>query len=129
MGFGIKTKIASVEHAGGYKLKFTFSDGHVNVYDYEPIVMQDREEYVQYRSLDAFMKFTILEGEKEIAWGDDWDIIVPFYHIYFKSGLEKMGRKKVADKIVILRVPVRQSVIDKNGGVAECVNILKDKLS
>ena len=76
--------ILSAEYVEGYKIKITFSDGKVNVFDYQNVVMRDHEESVKYRNIKEFKKFKIVSGDK-IAWGKNWDMLLSFDAIYSKK--------------------------------------------
>lgn len=108
--------IKSVKHAVDYKLEITFSDGKVNVFDYEKLVMREHEEAFPYRSIKEFKKFKIVNNT-EIAWGKNWDLILPLKTIYNKNKFSLSGRKTMSDKKELLRIYVNSSVIDANGGV------------
>jgi hypothetical protein len=75
-------KIVSAEHAGGYKVRFTFSDGKVNVFDYAPLVEREHEESKPYRDIEKIKQFKVVGGGSELAWGDDWDMVLPLETIY-----------------------------------------------
>ena len=108
--------IASAKYLSGYKIEFTFSDGWVNVFDYENVVMRNHEESFPYRDIKKFRKFKIVSGGTEIAWGKDWDMILPLHTIYAKQKVSFSGRKKLDDKKILLRVFVKESIIVANGG-------------
>jgi hypothetical protein len=111
----MKVHILSARHLTDYKIEVTFSDGKVNVFDYTNLVMRDHAECVPYREEEAFKQFKVVNNN-EIAWGDNWDMLLPFKTIYTKSGLTTKGRKKVKDKKVPLRIYINQSIIDAHGG-------------
>lgn len=79
--------ITSAEYAGGYKIKITFSDGKINTFDYESVVMMNHQECLPYRDIKKFKQFQIVNGSK-IAWGENWAMILPLYTIYTKTKLK-----------------------------------------
>ena len=76
--------ITSATHVGGYKIKIAFSDGKVNVFDYKNLVMSGHEESEPYKDIENFKKFDIINNS-EIAWGDNWAMILPLATIYNKT--------------------------------------------
>jgi len=123
-----KIKIESATYIDSYRIKITFSDGKVNVFDYKNLVMRDHEESLPYRDIKKFQEFKIINNT-EIAWGEDWDMILPLDTIYNKKEVSKAGRKPVKDKKVLLRLYVNQSIVDYNGGIEtaqdKCVEYLR----
>lgn len=61
-------RIVSVKYAGGYKLEITFTDGKINIIDYEGLVMCNLEGTMPYRDLEQFKKFRITETNMAIVW-------------------------------------------------------------
>ncbi len=94
--------IKKAEYVEGYKIRFTFSDGKVNVFDYEALVNRKHEECIPYRDIKAFKKFKIIRSGSEIAWGEDWDMHLPLAEIYyktaFKSSAKRIGKRMVLGK-------------------------------
>lgn len=41
-------KISKAEYFNDYKLKITFSDGAINIFDFKNLVTSDRQEYKPY---------------------------------------------------------------------------------
>lgn len=121
-------KIISAEYVEGYKIRITFSDGRVNIFDYEGLVMRNHEESLPYRDIENFKKFSIVSG-CEIAWGDNWAMILPLKTIYNKAGFSNSGRKKLSDKKMLLPVYIRQSVIASHGGVEKTVKKVTEFLN
>lgn len=121
--------IVSAKYVSGYKIKFTFSDGKVNVYDYENLVMSKLQECIPYRDKKEFKKFSIIRNKSEIAWGEHWYMHLPLHVIYSKTEYKRPGRKTISDKVRCLRVYVRNSVIEANGGdekaISKCVDALQ----
>ncbi len=110
-------KIISAEWVGGYNIKFTFSDGKVNVFDYTSVVMWDHEESIPYQNIEKFKKFQIIGGGTEIAWGKNWNMILPLDTIYSKKKVSFSGRKKVEDKKVPVTIYLNKSTIKEYGGL------------
>lgn len=109
-------KIISAKYLLGYKIEITFSDGKVNVFDYENLVMREHEESILYRNINNFKKFKIV-NENKIAWGENWDMLLSLHTIYSKQSISFAGRKSIADKKVLVRIYIQQSVIDAKGGI------------
>ncbi len=93
-------KIVSAEYFGGYKIRFTFSDGKVNVFDYESVVMRNHEESVPYRDVEEFKKFKVIEGN-HIAWGEDWDMLLSLHTIYSKKSISFETEIGVIDNAIL----------------------------
>ncbi len=108
--------IKSAKYLSGFKIKITFSDGRVNVFDYESMVTRNHEESVPYRNIEKFKKFRIDNSSQSIVWGKDWDMLLTLDTIYNKNKVSFSGRKKVADKVIPISIYVRQSVVDSLGG-------------
>lgn len=84
MNLGIK--ILSAKHLHAYKIEFTFSDGKVNTFDYHKLVMRDHEEAFPYREIEKFKDFQLINNTT-IAWGENWDLILPLHTIYYEKEL------------------------------------------
>ena len=110
--------IKSAKYLKEYKIEILFSDGKVNVFDYKNLVLRGHEECIPYRDIDMFKKFKIVSNS-EIAWGDNWDMLLPLNTLYNKSYVSNAGRKAVNDKKVLARLYVKESVIQKHGGIKE----------
>lgn len=119
--------IKKANYLNGYKIEITFSDGKVNVFDYENLVMREHEGSIPYRDIEKFKEFEIISNT-EIAWGENWDMILPLHTIYSKTKVSNSGRKKVSDKKELLRLYVNKSVIEANGGLEvsqeKCLKLL-----
>ncbi|MEK6878905.1 MAG: DUF2442 domain-containing protein [Nanoarchaeota archaeon] len=110
-------KIKSVKYISDYKLEITFNDGRINLFDYENLVMRNHEESVPYRDVINFKKFKLSTNKTTIVWGKNWDMILPTETIYNKKSVFFSGRKRVADKKILVRLYVNQSVVNANGGL------------
>ncbi len=78
-------KIVNVEYVGDYKLAISFSDKKKNVFDYKPFVTYDHEEFKPYLDVTRFKKFKIVDNNTSIAWGKDWEMILPLHTLYSKK--------------------------------------------
>lgn len=76
--------ILSAKYLHEYKIEITFSDGKVNTFDYRKLVQRDHEEAFPYRDIENFKNFQIV-NKTEIAWGDNWDLLLPLHTIYNQS--------------------------------------------
>lgn len=112
-------KILKAEYLKDYLIKFTFTDGKVNVFDYTTTVMRNHEETIPYRDIKKFKKFHIIEGGYEIAWGKNWDMILPFETIYNKSKASYAGRKSIDKSLkkVGVRLSIPLYIVQKHGGM------------
>lgn len=89
--------IINAEYIDGYKVRLTFSDGTINVVDFEKIVASiEIPEYEIYKDFEEFKKFKIEVGN--IVWGKDWDLIFPIHKLYNNNLDAKAVRKKSIDK-------------------------------
>ena len=70
-------KIQSATYYKDYKIRILFDDGNVNVFDYYNLVSSDHEEFSQYLDVKKFKKFKIVNKGSGIAWGNEWDMILP----------------------------------------------------
>jgi hypothetical protein len=78
---------------------------------------QTNPSYEKYKTIDVFKKFKIENGN--IVWGKNWDLIFKIDKLY--KNTISVGRKSVSDKVVLVRLYVKESVIEKNGGI-EAIN-------
>ena len=92
--------IRDVCYAGGHRLKILFSDGTIQVIDFEPFLANAQHpEIRKYLSEKNFKKFLLHDGE--LMWGD-FDLIFPIMDLYHntiggkapvKHGLIERSRK------------------------------------
>ena len=75
-------KIVKAEYVYEYKIKITFSDGHVNTFNYASMVNFNHEEFKQYRDLKKFRKFKVVDSLQTIAWGKNWEMILQHETLY-----------------------------------------------
>lgn len=107
--------IKSAEYVGGYKISITFSDGHVNVFDYEKLVMRNSDECVPYRPLHKFKKFHVT-SYGSIGWGKSDYMILHTNYLYhkkeFKSIHKQVGKRMVKGKdyVVIRELPEKKGI-------------------
>lgn len=113
--------ITKAEYVKDYIIKLIFSDGKVNFVDFEQSVKY-LPQYKKYLKPENFKKFYLTEFG-DLVWGKDWDLVFPIHRLYYNNLDAKPGRKPVADKKVLIRLYVRQSVIDRFGGLAETQNL------
>lgn len=85
------TKIVKAEYAGDYKIKITFSDKHVNTFDYGKMVKFNHEEFKPYLDITKFKKFEIVLGGNSIAWGKDHDMLISLYCLYNEKSFNPVG--------------------------------------
>ncbi len=92
-----ETRLLSATYVEGYKIAFTFTDGKINIFDYASTVLRGHEECKPYIDVENFKKFKILEDRKTIAWGENWDMILPFETIYSKKKATFKNMNKKSD--------------------------------
>lgn len=112
--------ILRAKHISKYKIQIFFSDGYVNIFDYESLVMRGHGECLPYIKISEFKKFKICDYNIGIEWGENGDLALPLHTIYEKQKVSWSGRKPVSDKKQLLRLYVNESIINANGGVEEC---------
>lgn len=78
-------KITHAKYVGDYKISIVFSDKKVNTVDYEPMVTSGHEEFSPYMDISKFKKFKTVDFGTAIAWGKDWDMILPLETLYSKK--------------------------------------------
>lgn len=72
--------VEQVEHAGAYKLRITFSDGHQSVVDFEPFLSKSYHPAIRrYLDQSLFLKWSIDYGD--LHW-NDFDLIFPLADLY-----------------------------------------------
>lgn len=121
-------KIQSTEYLENYTIRFIFSDGRVNIFDYANLVRKPIN--AKYLDISEFKKFEIIEGSTEIAWGEDWDMLLPLQTIYSKTCIGKVGAKPKTDKVLCLRLYAKESVIVKQfGNVQNALSKLNEIIS
>lgn len=77
-------RIKSAQYAGDYKLKITFTDGKVNIFDYKSLVTSGHDEFSRYLDITKFKKFKISKLGDEIYWDDDC-MLVSLQSLYNKK--------------------------------------------
>ena len=75
-------KILNARYVNDYKIKFKFSDGHINIFDYESLVTSKHKEFKKYLNIIEFKKFSIIKNNTGLAWGDNWEMILPLDTLY-----------------------------------------------
>ncbi|OFX55448.1 MAG: hypothetical protein A2046_12265 [Bacteroidetes bacterium GWA2_30_7] len=91
----IGTSVVGAKYISGYKVKLTYSDGKVNIVDFEYFVMKLKGYYARYKDIDEFQKFYIDNGN--IVWGENWDLIFHINSLYYNR-FHKPGRKASKNK-------------------------------
>ncbi len=89
-------KIITATYLEDYKIKFKFSDGHINIFDYKPLVTSGHEEFKKYLNVVEFKKFSLIQNKTGLAWGYNWEMILPLETLYNKTTIRY--RKIVYDK-------------------------------
>lgn len=81
--------ISYVKYYTDYKLYICFSDGKVNIFDYKNLVLSNHEEFKPYSNVIKFKNFTIVNKATAIAWGKEWDMILPIDVLYHNKFIRK----------------------------------------
>jgi len=92
---GVAVDIVDAKHMGQYRLKLTFSDGHVSTIDFGPFFRSSLNSETR-RFLDEirFINFSLTYGN--LIWGD-YEMCFPVEDLYEgRIGQEKPVRKVVA---------------------------------
>lgn len=77
--------IASIEYLKDYKMNIYFTDGTCNLFNYKSLVTSKHEEFKQYLDITKFKNFKIVNKGTAIAWGKNWDMILPIEILYNKK--------------------------------------------
>ena len=78
-------KIISALYHSDYKLTIFFNDGTENTFDYKNFVTSGHEEFTPYLNVIKFKKFKVVNSKKAIAWGKEWNMILPIDILYRKK--------------------------------------------
>lgn len=112
--------LVSAQYVKDYIFRFTFSNGKESVVDFEPILTHSTGIIERYLDIEKFKKIKIFKPRSHIYWGKDWDMCFPIGIYYGETQVlankQRGGRKPLADKKVLLRLYVRQSIVKANGG-------------
>ena len=69
-----------VEHVDAYKLRITFTDGHISVVDFEPFLSKSYHPAIRrYLDHSLFLKWSIDYGD--LHW-NDFDLVFPVADLY-----------------------------------------------
>jgi hypothetical protein len=93
---GKEINVQSAHYLGGCRLKITFSDGHVQIVDFESFLQQAHPELRKYLNEQEFTRFSVEHGN--LSW-DDYEMCFPIEDLY--SGSLMVGEpelKKVAEE-------------------------------
>ena len=113
-------KLVSAKYLKDYSFLFTFSNKIESTVDFKPII-SGGVSLLDYLDKSKFKKINIDYDRGDIYWGKDWDMCFHIEDYYGETKMErakkKGGRKPVADKKILLRLYIHQSVVNSNGGV------------
>ena len=111
--------VVSAKHVDEYKFLFTFSNSKKFVTDFLPIINHGTM-LMPYLDISKFKKIIIDKENGDIRWGKNYDMCFHIEAYYGETSIlpakQKGGRKPVDDKKVLLRLYVRQSIVNANGG-------------
>ncbi|MDP2576030.1 DUF2442 domain-containing protein [Vibrio penaeicida] len=72
--------ILKAKHLTSHILELEFSDGHKSTVDFSSFIFSNgHPDYDQYKSIDKFLSFEILDGN--LNW-DDYTMIFPVMDLY-----------------------------------------------
>jgi hypothetical protein len=75
-----KMKIISAKHIYNYKIEIKFSDGNLQIIDFQEFLESSYQPAIKkYLDLDNFKQFKIIEGN--LNW-NDYDMIFPISDLY-----------------------------------------------
>jgi hypothetical protein len=98
---------------------FTFSNGKESLVDFTPIITYGTS-LLKFLEPSIFRKINIDKPTSHIYWGKNWDMCFKIEDYYGETEVapirQRGGRKPIADKKVLIRLYVRQSIIKANGG-------------
>ena len=111
--------LKSAKYIKDCTFSFTFSDGKISVVDFKPIIAYN-VSLVKFLDQSKFEKIIIDTKTGDIHWGKDYDMCFHIDAYYGETSVhpkQKGGRKKLADKKVLVRLYVLESKINANGGM------------
>lgn len=82
---GSHIRIKHAVYLGDYKIKITFTDGKVNVFDYKPLVTSGHEEFSQYLDVTEFKKFKVSRHKDDIHWKKNDEMVLSLDTLYSKK--------------------------------------------
>jgi len=116
-------KLVSAIYFKDYKFLFTFTNQKQSIVDFKPIITHGTS-LLGYLDISKFKDITINKETGDIHWGKDYDMCFHIEAYYNEKKIvplfplkQKGGRKKIEDKIVPLRLYIRNSVVEANGGI------------
>jgi hypothetical protein len=119
--------ITSATYVDGYKISLLFSDGKINVFDFESLINSNRSDCVQFKDIEKFKGFYLDNGD--LVFNDNWDMLVPIAWLYDKSFIGKVGRPKSTNGKTLIKVWIPDSVVDFLGGKKEIVKHIENKFA
>lgn len=112
-------KLVSAKYIKDYLFLFTFSNQKQSLVNFEPIITHGTS-LLKYLDHSKFKKINIDKVRGDIYWGKDWDMCFHIEAYYGETKItpakQRGGRKPITDKKILLRLYVRKSIIDANGG-------------
>lgn len=101
-----------------FKLKVTINDGSEKIIDLQNFIKSVAKGYLEKYADKKFFAKVYLDKFGIPCWGNNEMDICPEDIIAGKYDLKKTGgRKPISDKKVLLRLYIRQSIIDSHGGI------------
>lgn len=77
---GAALDITAAEHAGGYRLRLTFSDGTARTVDFEPFLRRSHNPMIRrYLNPEEFAAFSVRYGD--LVW-HGYDLCFPIADLY-----------------------------------------------
>jgi hypothetical protein len=77
---GAFVDVETAKYIDGYKIQIQFSDGHIQIVDFEPFLSQSLHPDVQaYLDVDKFCRFTVAYGN--LVW-NDYDLLFSVADLY-----------------------------------------------
>lgn len=77
----VSVKLTDAKVLKDYVISFKFSDGNEKSIDFKNVLDKNVGGCNKFLDKKLFSNFHILDN-KDIAWGEDWDMIFPFYSLY-----------------------------------------------
>ena len=111
--------LVNAEYFKDYKYIFTFSNEKKSIVDFQ-LIISHGTSLLGYLDISKFKKINIDKKSGDIYWGCNWDMCFHIEAYYNEKEIipikKKGGRKPIADKKVLLRLYILQSVVDSHGG-------------
>ena len=92
MNIPVNIRIKKAEHLGDFRIRFSFTDGHVSEIDFHPFLSAPGQNPMNSQYLDVlrFRAFK-LHRNVDVYW-DDWEMCFRFETLY-AGKLPKMARR------------------------------------